>query len=273
MSIRLRTFFILILFFTPFALHAGSGQIEPPQTQYQRVVTLKPNITQMVTSLGLAERIVGITKYCPLPNNTARVVADYNSIDIEAVVRLKPDLVLTSFENSMQRQVEALRQVGVMVILYDFRSYAQMKGSLLAMADLMGVLQKGEVLIAEMDAKLARLSQKIRQDSTLGKTFILIVQRRPLIVATNRAYLSSLLETAGLKNIYAANQVAFPVLDEEEFIREIADYTFDLTHDPDDVEGDFLNKQVIPLNARHFLAAPQSVDYLEQLLNRQLPPS
>src|SRR5689334_6301381 len=66
----------------------GFAGATPPAPQ--RIVSLKPNITDILVDLGLGDRIVGVTKFCKKPNATAQVIADYNSIQVEDVLRLKP---------------------------------------------------------------------------------------------------------------------------------------------------------------------------------------
>jgi ABC-type hemin transport system substrate-binding protein len=74
--------------------------------QALRLVSLKPNITMTLLALGTASDVVGVTKYCPKPNKAATIVGDYMSINVEDIVRLKPDVILSSRENSQNRQYE-----------------------------------------------------------------------------------------------------------------------------------------------------------------------
>lgn len=272
-KISLAFFVFLVLFASvpgrPASAKTKINLKKAPQLKYHRIVSLKPNITQVLTSLGAGDQIVGITKYCERPNHKAKVVADYNNVDVEAVIRLKPDLVLTSPENSRSRQFEALKAAGLNSHLFEFDSYAKMKASVLAIAKLIGRPLVGGRVVARMDSKLVRLADKLKSQSKVPKLFIVIVQRHPLMVASGKTFISSLFEEIGLKNAFHFNKIAYPVIDEEELIREMADYTFELSHETHIQESEFLNKTVIPLKMEHFLAAPLAVDSLARLFESQ----
>lgn len=260
-------FFSCLFIFCLFLPSAASAQKKDvlPVSQYHRIVSLKPNITLILQSLGLSDEIVGITKYCAIPNSKAQVIADYNSIDVEAVIRLKPDLIITSSENTQSRQFESLRAAGLNIHLFEFRSYEQMKASLLSMANLVGLAEFGREIAMGMDEKLKLLLDAKTAQTPLQKSFVLIVQRRPLMVASGHTYLSSLFEKIGMRNAFANNQIAYSVIDEEQLIRELVDYTFDITNHEEKTEDSFLNKTVTPIQVEDFLAAPQSVDNLIKL--------
>ena len=257
---------LLALFMlTPTVALAQKNKRADAPPQFTRIISLKPNITQMLISLGVQNNIVGITKFCEPPNTTAQVIADYNSINIEAVLRLKPDLIIGSAENSQVKQYESLQQAKLNLKLFSFDSYAQMKNALVEIAALLSIPEKAQTLINGMDAKLAAVQTKLTTDTQIKKTFIAIVQQHPLMIASGNTYLSSLFEQAGLTNAFSANSIAYPVIDEEELVREIVDYTFDLSFNHGNADNTFLNKTTILLKIDNFLAAPQSVDHLVNL--------
>lgn len=261
-------FFVFCLLGSHSAWAKRGGKSLKDAPKYQRIVSLKPNLTYILQSLGLGDRIVGITKFCPKPNQSAQVVGDYNSINVETILRLKPDLILSSSENSQSRQFEALKSARLNARLFEFRNYTEMKSSLLAMADLLGVSVKGRAVVADMEKRLQALKLVNQTQSAVPKLFIVMVQRHPLMVASGNTFISSLLQQTGMKNAFGVNKIAYPVLDEEEFIREIVDYTFEMSHKGEAEGGEFLNKTITPIDIKKFLATPQSIGYLEELINR-----
>ena len=268
---RLNLFIIFLFIGVLFFPFVGWSEEIAPNTEvskYKRIVALKPNITMILHELGVQSEIVGITKFCPRPNDEALIVGDYNSIDVEQVLRLKPDLVLISPENSQSRQYETLLNAKLNVKIYNFKTYEELKLSITEMAKLLGIRQRGEQVVGDMEAKLDLLFKKNTAQGPVVKSYIMIVQRHPLMVASSDTYISTLFGRAGFKNAFGPNKVAYPVVDEEEVIREIVDYTFDVSHRPEaEADNEFLNKTVIPLNTQDFVAAPQSVDQLVKLLS------
>ncbi len=231
------------------------------KSRYKRIISLKPNITQTLQAFGLTDKIVGVTKFCAKPSPEIEVIGDYNSVDIEKVIRLKPDLILGSMENSRKKQYDVIKKAGLNLKFYDFSSYENMKSSLMAIGKLLKLTKTSEEIIKKMEEDLSQL-RPFFQESKIKKTFIAIIQRRPLMVASGNTYISSVFQNIGLVNTFGNNRIAYPVIDEEEFIRELVDYTFDLSHDATKEEKTFLNKNIIPLKIEDFLASPQSVENL-----------
>ncbi len=100
-----------------------------------------------------------------------------------------------------------------------------------------------------------------------GKVFTVIVQRQPLMVAGGTSYISTLLSRIGLTNAFAQNKIAYPILDEEIFIRENADFVFDMTQSPETGQP-FLNKNVLVLETKDFLASPRNFQALKNLIKK-----
>ncbi|MCX8037241.1 MAG: cobalamin-binding protein [Candidatus Sumerlaeia bacterium] len=66
-----------------------------------RIVSLAPNVTEMLFAIGAGDRVVGVTRYCNYPPEAARLpkVGGYTDLSIEAVLALAPDLVVVSRGN------------------------------------------------------------------------------------------------------------------------------------------------------------------------------
>ena len=98
----------------------------------RRVVSLVPSDTYNVKVLG--GRVVGRTRYCTeFPD--AAVVGGTKDVDVDAVGRLEPDLILANQEENSQKHLEELAQLGPQVLdassgLNDFADTAAMIASL-----------------------------------------------------------------------------------------------------------------------------------------------
>jgi ABC-type Fe3+-hydroxamate transport system substrate-binding protein len=89
--------------------------VRPPE----RVVSLVPSDTYSLIALGAADRVVGRTQYCEMPEvAAAAVVGGTKSIDVDAVLALAPQLVIANQEENTRPALEALAQrVPVLVSL------------------------------------------------------------------------------------------------------------------------------------------------------------
>lgn len=82
----------------------------------ERIVSLVPSLTETVASWGLTDRLVGVTEYCIRPDlgDVVRVRGTKNP-DLEAIIELRPDLVIANREENRRVDVERLRAAGVAV--------------------------------------------------------------------------------------------------------------------------------------------------------------
>jgi ABC-type Fe3+-hydroxamate transport system substrate-binding protein len=84
----------------------------------RRVVSLVPSMTESLFDLGAGEALVGVTEFCRPPatdRERLAVVGGTRSVDAQAVVRLKPDLVMANQEENSREVVESLEASGLKV--------------------------------------------------------------------------------------------------------------------------------------------------------------
>lgn len=87
----------------------------------ERIVSLSPNLTEMIFALGIAEgRLVGITRFCDFPAATSRIQRVGGIVDpsVEGILALHPDLVLATRGNPVAI-LDRLRSVGVPVFAFE----------------------------------------------------------------------------------------------------------------------------------------------------------
>jgi iron complex transport system substrate-binding protein len=86
----------------------------------RRIVSLAPNVTEILFALGLDGEIVGVTRYCDFPEGALRKPKVGGLVDpnLELIKSLSPDLVI-AFRGNPLRTVERLRTLGVPVFVLD----------------------------------------------------------------------------------------------------------------------------------------------------------
>src|SRR5215475_7189753 len=94
----------------------GREPAAPPAAGPRRVVTLAPNLTEIVFALGAGDRLVGVSEYSDFPE-AARSIPRVGGLEVdpEKVAALHPDLVLAIAEGNAQGAVRALEAAGVPV--------------------------------------------------------------------------------------------------------------------------------------------------------------
>jgi len=107
---------------------------QPPQ----RIVSLLPSLTETVCELGQCSRLVGVDRYSDFPGSVRGLPQLGGGLDpnIEAVVALRPDVVLMA---GSSRAVQRLESLGLKVVTLEPRSYADVQRVLLQVAALLDV--------------------------------------------------------------------------------------------------------------------------------------
>jgi iron complex transport system substrate-binding protein len=201
------------------------------QAQPLRVVSTAPSFTETLYALGAGDRVVGVSMHCHFPLEVEKLpkVGSYLSPNIEAIVRLKPDLVLIHKE---QPQVAAqFNRLGIATVSLTNTSLEDTFTS---------IREVGAAL--RMTAEATKLEQSIRarlevlRQSTSGqprKTLLFLVGRTPgrlegLVAVGKGSFLNELINIAGGRNALADSPVTYPRISVESVLRIDPDIIVDM---------------------------------------------
>ncbi len=185
-----------------------SGSTEPPRRDRpsafpERIVSLVPSLTEALFSLGLGERVVGVTDWCIHPADGVKPVPKVGGTktpDREAIERLAPDLVIANHEENRKRDVERLEDAGLRVWVTDPRT----------VADGVALLEEMVELGASAEAR-ARVVDPVRAafDAVAGappghpvRTFCPI-WKDPWMSVGGDTYAHDLLTLCGAENVFS----------------------------------------------------------------------
>lgn len=205
----------------------------------QRIVSLKPNITEILFALGAGDRVVGVTTWCNYPEAAKKLpkVGDYLRAFPEQVVAVRPDLIIGSQENSAKEPTLQLERLGLTTALFPFTTLDETLQSIRAIGTLIGQEATAEKLTRTLDQQLAQLRKGANRTPTT--TALVVVGHRPLIVAGPQTFLSQLFPTLGLRNVIEAGSLPYPQLNTETLLALNPAVILDLTmgteageHDP-----------------------------------------
>jgi ABC-type Fe3+-hydroxamate transport system substrate-binding protein len=176
--------------------------LRPPQ----RIVSLVPSDTLNVVALGAAARLVGRTRYCD-PSGEAAVVGGTKDVDVDAVARLSPDLILANQEENSRQHLEELAQLGLPVLVSFPKTVSE---GLSHLARLAKVLQAdARDLLRRGYAAVAAAEQARRERKPL-RAFVPIWMD-PLMTVNGQTFVSDALRLAGADNVFADRQRMYPL--------------------------------------------------------------
>ena len=161
----------------------------------KRIVSLKPNITELMFALGAGDSVVGVTSWCDWPAEVKALpkVADYIHADAEKIIALKPDLIVGSKENSDTQAVRQLQQLGFNVLLLNFETIEDLYASAKALGDVLQRQGGAEKLVTETRSGIAEVQRGV--SGRMPPRVLVVVGKRPLIVAGKNTFLDELLKS------------------------------------------------------------------------------
>ena len=138
----------------------NTGEVSPPV--YHRIVCLTEEPTEILYLLGEDRRIVGISGFTVRPARARKEkpkVSAFTSAKIDRILALEPDLVFGFSDIQADIAAELIR-AGVEVHIFNHRSVAEILRTVRAIAGLVGCPEKGEALVAELQAGLDRIAER-----------------------------------------------------------------------------------------------------------------
>ena len=166
----------------------------------REVVSLVPSFTELVCSMRLASRLVGVTRFCVEPADVVapiRKVGGTKNPDIERIIRLEPQLVLANREENNEEDVAALREAGLNVYVGDVRTAEEAHEEIDRVSRLLGgiSLKIGESIKESLEEQehVQRLRPRVRAAA--------LIWRNPYMAASGDTYIGDLLRVSGAINV------------------------------------------------------------------------
>ncbi len=184
---------------------------QPPQ----RIVSLLPSLTETVCALGQCGHLVGVDEHSNYPESVRILSQLGGGLDpnIEAIVALKPDLVLMA---TSSRAGDRLQSLGIKVVALEPKSHADVKRVLDKIARLLAVPDSGHIW-RTIDAALIASAGALPVN--IGNTRVYFEVNRAPYAAGESSFIGETLTRLGVKNIVPASLGAFPKLNPEFVVR------------------------------------------------------
>ncbi|WRZ93939.1 helical backbone metal receptor [Streptomyces sp. NBC_01007] len=169
-----------------------------------RVVSLVPSLTEAV-AVSVPSALVGATDWCshPADLDVLRIGGTKNP-DVDAVVRLAPDLVVANEEENREPDLTALREAGIEVLVTEVR-------------DVPGALRELDRVLAACGARgrprwldAAEAAWTEPPAPARRTTAIVPIWRRPWMVLGRDTFAGDVLSRLGVDNLYAQHEDRYP---------------------------------------------------------------
>ena len=265
------------------ALAALAGLLLPPAVGAaadaaapRRVVTLAPHLTELACAAGGCARLVGVSAYSDYPPQVKSLpqISDATTVNLEAVLGLKPDLVLAWDGGTPPETIARLRGLGLRVEPLRVRGLEDVALALQQTGALLGTTDPAAQAAQAYRARLAQLRARWRGAAPIRVVYQ--IETAPAYTINRDSPISEAIALCGGVNVFAdLPRLAAPVSDEamlaarpevvifggEENARSIHDYWARLAGAPAQRDGN-----LYPVDANLLgRATPRRLDGVEQV--------
>lgn len=181
----------------------------------QRIVSILPSLTETVCELGQCARLVGVDRYSNYPASVQKLPQVGGGLDpnVEAIVALRPDVVLMAKSSRVGERLEAL---GVKVVALEPKSHADVQRVMLKLGPLLEVADAQRMWRA-IDAGVSAAAQSIPPNIRGTKVYFEVSQGP--YAASESSFIGETLTRLGAKNSVPAKLGPFPKLNPEYIVR------------------------------------------------------
>jgi iron complex transport system substrate-binding protein len=170
----------------------------------QRVVTLAPNLTEFVYAVGAGATLVGTMDTSNFPEAAQRVprIGDYQRLDVERILALKPDVILVWHHGNQGRELGQLEAAGLKLFYLEPKRLEDVPATLERVGALLGHESQARPLAAQWRRDLAALRARHASDAPVSVFFQ--VWSQPLMTLNGQHLVSDILALCGGRNVFAS---------------------------------------------------------------------
>jgi len=179
----------------------------------RRVISLVPSITEIFFSLGVGDQLVGVTKFCTEPPEEVAgkpKVGGQKNPRVEAIIDLKPDLVVANVEENRKEHVEAMQAAGLQVLVTYPRTVREGIQLIRDLGVLTDALAPAEAIAARCEATLGEV-----EHTTAGRSPVRVfcpIWRNPYMTINRDTFVNDMLRACSGENIFLDHPERYPTV-------------------------------------------------------------
>jgi len=184
-----------------------------------RIVSLAPHLTELLYAAGAGPKVVGAVAFSDFPPEARELprVGNDALIDLEAVLALRPDLIVAWPNPGTVRAVNRLAELQLPVFRSEPRELEDIAGTISRLGILLGTEPQAERAAAAFRARAAELEKRYSRRPAVRVFYE--VWDRPLITVSGDHVISKVIRLCGGENVFAALPGIAPQIDREAVLR------------------------------------------------------
>ena len=182
------------------------------------VVSLSPALTDAVVLIGGVKQLAGKSSACNAPGTKEIPVAgDMGRPDVEKIIRLKPDHVISDTRHPGGRW-QLLKDAGIKTIFLPGEKIADFPANLRKLGKLLGLEKQSETAAGEFEAEIAQLQKSVPAKKVRA---LIVFAVSPVVSCSKKSFIDEALNLAGVENLCADGRRAYFVVPSEYILRQM----------------------------------------------------
>ena len=190
-----------------------------------RVVTLAPNLTELVFAAGAGSRLVGVTTaddFPPAVETLPKISAV--PLDFEALAALNPDLVLATDQVNSPDMADTFAALGIPVYFFSYNDVEGLLRSLRTTGDLLGTSDRAAIAADSLQEALDALAK--RTENVDKPLTLFLIGDDTLYAFGDESYIHDLIAIAGGRSATENIGTTAPILSDEYVLTTKPDVIF-----------------------------------------------
>ncbi len=204
--------------FAGITLPQANGETLTLATPAERIITLAPNLAELVFAAGAGEQLRAVVEYSNFPAQVKQIprIGDAFRIDLERIIELEPDLVIAWKSGNPQTALQKLEQLGITVWQIEITRPEEIADAVENISLAAGTQAIGQAVARQLRSKLADLRQQNADKAPVD--YFYQIAPRPLYTINGQHIISRSLEVCGGVNIFAELPTLAPQISRESVI-------------------------------------------------------
>lgn len=171
-------------------------------TRTPKIISLSPGSTELLFAAGAGDRVMAVDQHSDYPPAVAKLprVGGYPNINVEAIVGMKPDLVVIWKGGDSPKVINQLELLGINTFHVNAVSFAGIEQALLGLGEIAGTPEPAKKTAATFHQRLARMRQQYSEQAPVSVFFE--IWRTPLMTVGNGLTINDVITLCGGRNIY-----------------------------------------------------------------------
>lgn len=186
--------FFLYIFVLIILLSNTSLSQDLHNKNFKRIISLSPSTTEIIYFIEKENDLIAVTNDCnyPLSATKKEKIGKFGFINIEKIISLKPDLILST--KDMERQLKQLEKYNIPLIKLENNSIENIFNNISYLSKILNTKDKSR----ELKNKYINLVKKVKKNN---KKVLFIIWHEPIISIGNNTFINEIIEKSGYINI------------------------------------------------------------------------